>query len=450
MPENKALSAARATAEKVAELGGRTYFVGGCVRDGLLGIESKDIDIEVHGVTADQLQSVLDSLGERITVGQSFGIFALKGVPLDIAMPRKEKTTGQGHRDFSVDVDPFIGTLASSRRRDFTINAMMRDVLTSELIDHFNGREDLQNRVIRHVDQSTFSDDPLRVLRAAQFAARFDFKIADETAELCRKIDLLKLSKERVCDELKKAMLKADRPSVFFETLKTTDQLGVWFNEVADLINVRQTPVYHLEGDVWTHTMMVLDAAAKYRDRAAYPFAFMLAALCHDFGKAVCTVETDGKITSHGHEITGLPLIDTFIKRLTDERDINRYVKNLAKLHMRPGQLAAANASVKSTNRMFDECVDCEGLICLSLSDSQGKLPKADTTAAEAFLRERLAAYNEYMSRPYVTGNDLIEAGIPPAEGFSEILGYAHKLRLSGVDKESALKQTLAYAKKRP
>ena len=158
---------ARAIAEKAAEQGGTVYFVGGCVRDRLLGLENKDIDIEVHGIPAEALEQLLSELGACMKIGKSFGIYGLKGHALDIALPRTERRTGVGHRDFAVTSDPFLGTYEAAKRRDFTMNALMQNVLTGEIIDHFGGRQDLQDGVLRHVDDVTFTEDPLRVLRAA-------------------------------------------------------------------------------------------------------------------------------------------------------------------------------------------------------------------------------------------------------------------------------------------
>ena len=201
-------------ARLVAEKGGRTFYVGGFVRDALLHRENKDVDIEVHGVTPRQLEEILDSLGQRLVMGESFGVFGLKGYSLDIAMPRKEEARGQGHKDFDVFVDPFIGTEAAARRRDFTFNALMQDVLTGEIVDHFGGVEDLKSGVLRHVCDQSFGEDPLRVLRAAQFAARFGFRVAEDTVALCRRMELQHLSRERIDGELKKALLKAEKPSI--------------------------------------------------------------------------------------------------------------------------------------------------------------------------------------------------------------------------------------------
>ncbi len=435
-------------ARLVAQYGGKTYFVGGFVRDKLRGVENKDIDIEVHGILSKNLESILDSVGERVEIGKNFGVYNLKGFSLDIAMPRAEKAIGQKHRDFCINIDPFIGTKKAALRRDFTMNAIMQDVLTEEITDHFGGMKDIKDSVIRCVSEETFSEDPLRVLRAAQFAARFAFAIEKDTVELCHKIDLSTLSQERVMEEIKKALLKSDTPSLFFKNLRMLRQLTVWFPEVENLIDIKQNPTYHAEGDVWEHTMMVLDAAAKFRDRVKNPLGFMLSALVHDFGKIVCTKVENGKIHSRNHEVLGLPLVEKFLKRLTKEKELISYVLNMAKLHMKPNIMARDNSSVRATNRMFDEAREPEDLICLAVCDGLGKISEIPYSSAEKFLLERLMIYKEYMSRDYVTGKDLICAGITPGEDFKDLLEYAHKLRLSGIEKEDALRQVLSYKRK--
>ena len=441
-------SIAERIAREVNNAGGRTFYVGGFVRDKLLGIDNKDVDIEVHGIEPDALYRILEKVGDPITFGKSFGVFALRKENLDIAMPRREHATGKGHRDFEIDVDPFIGTEGAARRRDFTINSIMQDVLTGEIVDHFNGREDLAGRVIRHIDPETFIEDPLRVLRGVQFAARFAFTIAPDTIELCRGIDLSTLSKERVEEELKKALLKADKPSIFFEELRIMDQLHTWFPELELLIGLEQDPIFHPEGDVWTHTMEVLDRAASMRDKVSDPYRFMLLALTHDLGKAVTTAEKNGRIHAYEHEIKGMPLVESFIKRLTNERDVISYLKNMVPLHMRPNVSAYSKPGIKSTNRMFDEAAVPEDLIWFAAADRPVFAGTDEFTGDSEFLFGRLRIFEETMAKPYVTGRDLIDAGIEPGDDFTEILAYAHKLRLAGIDKAPALKQTLAYARK--
>ena len=440
---------ARRLAEAVNEKGGCAYFVGGYVRDLIRGDPGKDIDVEVHGIAPDVLKSILSSLGQRLEIGESFGIFGLRGYSLDIAMPRKETCRGRGHRDFDVFVDPHIGTLGAATRRDFTVNAMMQNVLTGEIIDHFGGREDLEQGIIRHVNPDTFAEDPLRVLRGAQFAARFEFKIAEETLALCKRMDISTLARERILGETEKALLKAEKPSIFFELLRKMGHLSVWFPELENLIGVEQNPKHHSEGDVWVHTMMVLDQAARIRHIAKDSLGFMFSALTHDFGKAISTEVIKGEIHSYGHETEGLPLIKTFMERLTSERELIKYVLNLSEHHMKPNTLAALNASVKSTNKMFDKSVDPNGLLCLAYADGLGKSAPREYISYDDFFIERLSIYREYMSRPFVTGQDLIDAGIKPSKDFSEYLDFSHKLRLAGVEKESALKQTISFANKK-
>lgn len=441
------LNMAREIARLVADRGGRCFFVGGCVRDDLMGRPTKDLDMEVHGIAPAQLEEILDALGQRISIGESFGIYNLKGHSLDIAMPRKESLRGQGHRDFDVFVDPFIGIEGAAKRRDFTCNALMQDVCTGEILDPFGGEADLRAGILRHVSEDSFAEDPLRVLRCAQFAARFDFRVAPETLALCRTMDLRHLPRERIEGELKKALLQAERPSIFFKILLEMEQLEVWFPELKDLIGVPQNPKYHAEGDVWNHTMLVLEEAAKLRHRAANPLWFMLTALVHDFGKAVCTEEKNGVIHAYQHETLGLPLAEAFLRRITAETKCIAYVLNLTALHMKPGTVAGANAALKTTNRMFDDAVDPEGLVCMALADDRGRIRETPGRDDEPFLMERLEAYRAVMAQPHVTGRDLMEAGLTPGRDFSGLLAYAHRLRLAGIPKENALKQTLAHAR---
>ena len=299
--KDKNMEMARCIAQQVAEAGGRTFFVGGFVRDQLLGRENKDIDIEVHGIPVRALEAILDGLGERLSMGASFGVMGLRHYQIDIAMPRSEVATGRGHKDFEVFVDPFIGEKKAAMRRDFTMNALMQDVLTGEVLDFFGGREDLAARRIRHVNEKSFVEDPLRVFRAAQFAARFGFQVAEDTVRLSSGMAVSELSCERVMGELDKALLKAERPSVFFESLRRMDQLDVWFSEAKALIDVEQNPAFHPEGDVWRHTMQVLDEAAGLRSRAQEPLGLALAALCHDFGKPIVTEHVNGAMHAYRH-----------------------------------------------------------------------------------------------------------------------------------------------------
>ena len=434
-------------AELVTQRGGKAFYVGGYVRDRILGIDSSDIDVEVHGIRPDVLFNILKDIGEPVSYGNSFGIYSLRGEKIDIAMPRREHATGRGHRDFDVSVDPFIGIKDAAKRRDFTINALMEDVLTGEIIDPFGGLADLKAGVIRHIDPVSFVEDPLRVLRAAQFASRFGFVVAEDTVELCRSVDIRTLSRERVEEELKKALLKGNRPSVFFEILRQMGHLDFWFSEMQALIGIEQDPKFHPEGDVWTHTMEVIDRAARCRAYVSSAYAFMLLALTHDFGKIDTTEVINGRIHAYGHETLGLPRVEAFLRRITSEADVIKYVLNMVPLHMKPNMVAYSKCSVKTTNHMFDDAVAPKDLIYFAMSDKPVFSGDDPFTGDSGFLFERYDVFIKTMEQPFVTGRDLIDAGLAPGPHFTELLGYAHKLRLAGIGKSSALKQTLAYAR---
>lgn len=442
-------SKAEEIAERVHALGGSAYYVGGYVRDRLLGRDSKDIDIEIHGITEDALIELLSDMGETASFGRSFGIHTLRGTGIDIALPRTERSTGQGHRQFDVSVDPFIGTEAASSRRDFTINALMQDVLTGEILDYHGGREDLEKGIIRHVSDASFADDPLRVLRAASFASRLGFAIAEETASLCRSIDISQLSSERIEEELAKALLGSDSPSVFFEELRRMDQLSFWFPELEALIDLPQDPLYHPEGDVWVHTMEVIDRAAALRDKTDEPLSFMLLCLCHDFGKAVTTELIKGRYHAYQHEVKGIPVIESFLRRIVKEKSIRRYVTGMVPLHMRPNVAAFSKPSVKSTNRLFYEAASPGDLVYFAICDKPVLAGEENFTGDSDFLWERLSVFEATMAKPHITGKDLIEAGISPGEELGRLLDYALKLRLAGIDKDQAMKQVMGMARRK-
>lgn len=434
----KDLQMARKLAQCVKQAGGDTYFVGGYVRDLVLKRESKDIDLEIHGISPQMLDEILQCLGEPVAMGRSFGIMGLRHYGLDIAMPRGKDGLAE----------PFVGIEKAARRRDLTMNALMQDVLTGQIIDPFGGLHDLEKGIIRHVDDVTFAEDPLRVLRVAQFAARFGFEVAEETIELSKRLDLSAVSSERIWGELEKAFLKAEKPSVFFEVLRRMGQLDVWFPEVEALVGVEQEPRFHPEGDVWNHTMQVLDYAAKLRPLAERPLAFMTAALCHDLGKVTATRVIDGRIRALGHEDEGIIIAKTFLARMTNEAKLHKYVRNMVQLHMRPNIMAAQGSSDKSMCKLYDRSVCPEDLLLLAQADHCSRPDAYAYTQTKQYLEAKLEIYRERMARPYVMGTDLVEAGFAPGEDFKETLDYAHKLRLAGVEKEDALRQSVAYIRK--
>ncbi len=248
-------------------------------------------------------------------------------------------------------------------------------------------------------------------------------------------------------NNLENALLNDAKPSEFFEKLRFNDDFKVIYPELFSLIGLHQNPKFHAEGDVWNHTMLVIDAAVSFREKVSFPLGFMLSALVHDFGKAVCTEEINGVIHSYDHESKGLPLIEDFLKRLHYSDDTIKYVLNMALLHMKPNTIAVNNSSIKASNRMFNESIAPLDLIYLGAADCLGQIPVGNAEKNIAFLKERLEIYNKIMSRPYVTAEDLQAAGYIDSEILSETMEYADKLRLSNVPIESAQKQCIAYAR---
>lgn len=431
---------AKNIATRVKEHGGSTYYVGGFVRDLMLNKPNKDIDIEVHGITPDVLKQILSEFGQIKTQGASFGVYNIKGYNIDIAQPRMETAVGRGHKDFEVTVDPFIGTEKAAIRRDFTINALMKDVLTGDIIDHFNGLNDLHNGIIRHVNDTSFVEDPLRVLRAAQFAARFNFKIANETLNIMKTMNLDTLSKERIYGEMQKALLKAEKPSVFFEILRSINQLNTWFPELKELIDCKQNEKFHPEGDVWTHTMLVLDKAAEIKNQTSNPEFFMVSALCHDLGKPKSImIDNNGVSHSYNHENIGIDITREFLGRLNNDVNLTNYVLDMVKNHMVLHKVFDSKSKAKSTNAKFDRSICPKDLILLTLADSFSKNDELYITENN-WLNERFAIYEKQMTKPEVTGKDLIDLGLKPGPLFSEILKNAHKQHLSFVEKDKVLK----------
>ena len=206
----------------LSDKGAKTYYVGGYVRDMILGKENKDIDIEIHYITEEEFLDTCKSFDLDIKLcGQAFGVYkaVLDGQDIDFSFPRTEKLIGTKHTDFEIAVDPFIGEEKASMRRDFTINALMMDTQTGTILDFHKGMKDLEDKIIRHTSDK-FSEDALRVYRAAQFASRFGFTIAPETLELCKHIDVMHLPQERIQEETCKAFTKGT-PSIYFDILKS-------------------------------------------------------------------------------------------------------------------------------------------------------------------------------------------------------------------------------------
>src|SRR5229473_2043487 len=257
-------------AEAIRAAGGRALLVGGCVRDELMGKQPKDWDVEVYGIEPARLREVLDQFGDVNVVGEAFTVYKL-GADLDVGLPRRERKTGRGHRGFFIEGDPSMTIEDSARRRDFTINAILQDPLTGDIIDPFHGRADIEKKLMRAVSAETFGEDSLRVLRAAQFAARFEFEIESGTVALCREIDLSDLPSERIWGEMEKLLLKAQHPSIGLKCLLELGAIDQLFPEIKALVDVPQDREWHPEGDVFVHTVLVVDRARELIDDLGYP-----------------------------------------------------------------------------------------------------------------------------------------------------------------------------------
>jgi tRNA nucleotidyltransferase (CCA-adding enzyme) len=436
-------------AADINQAGGAIYLVGGWVRDFLLDIPCHDFDLEVYGLDMERLFNILTRHAKPNLVGKAFGVVTMRieGLNFDFAFPRTENKTGPGHKGFAVTSDPGLTFAVASSRRDFTINAMGIRIPDMELIDPHGGHRDLRAKLLRHVS-AAFSEDPLRVLRAVQFAARFELDIAPETQELCRQLPLAELPMERIFGEFKKLLLKAGRPSVGLEWMRKLGLLS-YFPELGALIGVQQEPEWHPEGDVWVHNNMVIDEAAKLRRDEYGEFdnlALMLGALCHDFGKPAATVFSEGRWRSPAHDVRGEAPTRSFLDRLTRETALVEEVVVFVREHLKPALLHKARAEVKpSAIRRLALRVDIEKLVRVARADHFGRTtPDAlarQFPAGEWLLEQsRLLNVLDEKPKPYLTGKFLLSLGMKPGPEIGKLIAESFELQLEGdlPDAESA------------
>ena len=433
-------------AEAVQENSGRAMLVGGCVRDELMGIEPKDWDVEVYGLAPEKLREILDSLGNVNVVGEAFTVYKL-GNDLDVSLPRRDRKVAAGHRGFIVEGDPDMSFEDACSRRDFTVNEILKDPLTGEIIDSFNGRADIDKKVLRHVSPDTFAEDSLRVLRAAQFAARFEFEIAPETVEICKTIDVTDLPKERIWGELEKLLLKAQKPSIGLKWLYALGVVDQLFPEMKALVGVPQEPEWHPEGDVDIHTMMVADEARKLIDDLPYErqVAVMLGALAHDFGKPRTTQFMDGRWRSHSHDEAGIEPTLTFLDTLgiytLNGFEARSQIVQLVRYHLKPGEYYKAKSPVgDGAFRRLARKVEPDLLYRVAKADSLGRnpawLPKEKWFGSEAqewFIEKvRELQIERKAPEPILMGRHLLELGLSPSPEFKKILDAVYEMQLDG------------------
>jgi tRNA nucleotidyltransferase (CCA-adding enzyme) len=426
-------------ARAVKERGGQALVVGGWVRDRLLGIDSKDLDMEVFGIPAADLPQLLEPFGKVEPIGQSFPVYKIDSI--DIGLPRRESKAGRGHKGFVVEGDPSMSLEDAARRRDFTVNAISWDPLTDAYFYPFTARQDLEARILRAVDAHTFGDDSLRVLRAVQFAARFEMTLDDDTKALCRSIPLDDLPAERVWGEMEKLLLRPRQPSIGFALALEIGVIDRLFPELKALVGCEQEPEWHPEGDVWVHTLQVIDQARQRIDDLdrADQVIVMLGAVTHDFGKPATTALLDGRIRSMNHEEEGVAPAAAFLDRLNihsmDGKDVRGQVLGLVAHHLKPGMLYKVREELTDgAFRRLSQKANLELLARVAKSDCLGRIPgNFDCSAMDWFLeRARELGVDRRPPKPLLLGRHLLALGMHPGPEMGALLKQVYEKQLDG------------------
>jgi len=373
-------------------------IVGGFVRDFLLKIPSKDIDIEVYGISSfDSLESILEEFGSVNSVGKSFGVCKLQfdNLDLDFSLPRKDSKISSGHKGFVIEVNSSLDFKMASSRRDFTINAIGYDVLNKKILDPFNGIDDLENKILRFIDKNKFQEDPLRILRAVQFSARFHLKIDKNLLDLCQnmcKLESLKeLPKERIFDEIQKLLLKSNKPSYGLKILKKFNAL----NSFPHLKNLNDSD--------WKETLNAIDEIKKTTPKN---LILILSALCHKLNQEQ---------------------IKDFIFYLTKEKEILKQVlvlvDNSNHYSYKDSQLYRLATKLK-----------IEELVLLNMAISK----KNPSNYKKCELIQKRAKELNILNSPYkalLEGKDILNLGIQPSKIYSKILNTAYEAQINNIFK---------------
>ena len=428
---------ARRIAVTVRRAGGRVLVVGGFVRDGMLGRPTGEPDLEVFGLPLRKVEGALRALGKVRRIGRAFPVLRVGSLPVEVALPRRESKTGPGHLGFDVVVDPDMRFEEAARRRDLTLNAMGLDPLTGELFDPYGGARDLEAGVMRATDSGKFPEDPLRGLRVAAFASRFGFTADRELHRLCSELDLSELSPERILDELGK-LLRGREPSRGFRFLAATGLLR-FLPEVDALRGVPQDPEWHPEGDVFEHTLLVLDRATELApDEAGAKRALLFGALCHDFGKPATTRERRGRITAYAHDAAGAPIARQFLERLRAPRALVDEVEALTRRHLAPAFYPRQGAKRAAYRRLAREMAAAgttlEALLRVATADQFGRTTEnalARRVAAGEVFRERAEAAGVFRGPPgdAVGGRHVLARDIAPGKAVGRILDRSRELQ---------------------
>jgi tRNA nucleotidyltransferase (CCA-adding enzyme) len=433
--------------------GGRAYLVGGFVRDTVRRItagrdglpEEREYDLEIYGLPPDRLAALLRRFGAVNLVGESFAVYKVSprsgDVDIDVSLPRRDQRTGRGHRGFAVEGDPQLSVEEAARRRDFTVNALLLDPLTGEVLDPWGGLEDLQRGVLRAVDATTFAEDSLRVLRGMQFAARLGFGIDDATVALCRSLPLDDLPGERVWGEIEKLLMRAERPSIGFDWGLKLGVIEKLFPELLACVGCPQEKEWHPEGDVWVHTLLAMDVAR--REARGLPYAreatVMLAVLCHDLGKPSTTAFIDGRIRSLEHEEAGLAPTEALLDRLKihtlDGYDVRAQVLALVGSHLSPSHLFKNRDNVgDGAFRRLARKLEPELLYRVSRADCLGRSPGEFSTDAQEWFIDKVRALGveEKPPKPILMGRHLLEMGLRPGPEIGRITRAIYEMQLDG------------------
>jgi tRNA nucleotidyltransferase (CCA-adding enzyme) len=429
-------------ARAARDAGGRALVVGGWVRDQLRTRPSKDGDVEVFGVPPADLPALLARFGRVEAVGQAFPVY--KVVPpgasaVDVALPRRESKHGRGHRGFAVVGDPDMPLAEAARRRDFTVNAIAWDPLTGAIEDPYGGRDDLAAGRLRAVDPHTFGDDSLRALRAVQFAARFALALDAQTAAICRALPLDDLPPERVWGEVEKLLLQAGQPSIGLALALDLGIIDRLLPELRPLVGCPQEPEWHPEGDVWVHTLLVVDRARVLNGDLDRPrmAAVMLGALCHDLGKPATTAVIDGRIRSLDHEDAGVAPTVAVLDRLNvhslDGFDVRNQTIGLVAHHLKPGMFHKAGDVGDGAFRRLARKVDLELLARVARADCLGRTGTFDCSAMDWFLEKARALGVEHQApAPLLLGRHLLALGMTPGPALGAVLRAVYERQLDG------------------
>ena len=429
---------------------GVSLLVGGAVRDLLLGLSIHDFDIEVHNLSLQDLEKILKKFGPVSFVGKAYGVLRVHSIDADWSVPRSDSEGRKPH----VVINPTMGFKEAFRRRDLTINAMGINLVTYELIDPFHGMNDLKKRILRAPDVKKFVEDPLRFFRVMQFIGRFNMHPDIKLNALCKKMDISKVSRERIDEEFKKLMLKSEQPSLGLRWLHAIGRLKDILPELTALIGVKQEPDWHPEGDVFEHTMQSVDAAAQfdYNDEQQ-KLMIMYAALCHDLGKAKATRIIDGRIRSLGHDKISATLTKKMLPRITTHKELIHNVKMLVAHHMAPGQFVKNNAGLPAYKRLaytLGPDLSLEDLALLALADKRGRNSRGHKPLnskmkdVEEFLKQAQKAHVLHKpEEPLLKGRDIMDLA-SPGPGMGRLLKKAYELQIKeGIKDKFALKKRI-------